>query len=207
MRSPPTFIAALALLVLCGHAFGDPAPEWDSTIKDPDSYLCTSYGPDTTGLPLVWAWDLTYLGYELNNNPYQQLRLFAVYEDTNAKWVGSSDSALKLEWWDGSAFVPLKQVDEWEAWAQDTKVAVEFRDKSPTPNEYLEPGNRFRFQATFTGELTSPDKHAIHITKLGLNAEDSEWVNNTPELGTWALLLLGIPVGAALRRRRQQRAG
>lgn len=92
MRSPPAVLAVLALFVLCGHAIGDPAKPWDETVQAPGSYDCTSYGPSAQGAySWVYGWDLTFHGWDLLNNPSQQLYRFVVYEAGEITLIGGAE--------------------------------------------------------------------------------------------------------------------
>ena len=211
MRSPPTVIAVLALSVLCGHALGNPT--WESTIAAPGTYDVTWAGPMTgVGSDWVYSWDLTFNGYP-NGSEDQFLRVFVVYDDYGTEWIGGNggfslkramekDPNILLQVWDEGAGAFEAMTGGWTISCNEPFVAINFTDADPSQQSRILMGSRFHFQATFTGELATPDKHAVHIGNLD-DAGYSLWANNTPELGTWALLLLGLPVALRQWRRRK----
>ncbi len=169
-------LLASVLAVVSAAGFANPAPPFSETVADPTSY----YQAVTDMGGNQYLWDITYNGAASLPDP-EYMAAFAVY-DATVTLVSTVDPS------------------GWPGVPDGNHVAVEWY-ASPASTYRLSPPDSISFQATFNQPLANPFLTAIHIQY----GENSEWVNNTPELPPAALLSLSmLPLGLAYIRGRRR---
>lgn len=187
------------LLLILSVAVCTAQPPFDETIADAGAYDLTCQLLDP--VDFTYQWILDYNGTSFPSAPPGEfITRFIVYDDV-VDYVGAGATA---EIWNGGSWDPLA---DWSASIPGQPTgAVWWQDDVPAVGSRVYPEASLRFTADFTGLLADCSKTAIHVQALGPNNDQSEWVNNTPELPPSALMSLSmLPLGVAYVRGRRRK--
>ena len=189
-----------ALFLILSVAVCTAQPPFDETLADPGAYDLTCQLLDP--VDFTYQWVLDYNGTSFPSAPPGEfITRFIVYDD-----VVNYASAGTAEIWN-SGTLAWDPLGDWSASVPGQPTgAVWWQDGVPSAASRVHPEASFRFTADFTGLLADCSRTAIHVQGLGPNNEDSEWVNNTPELPPSALMSLSmLPLGVAYVRGRRRK--
>jgi hypothetical protein len=199
IRTAAAVVVILAISVTAGLTA--PAPPFASTVADAGAYdlTCTLIDLGTN----TYQWELDYLGTSLPQSPDgEYMASFVVYDDV-ANYVGAGATA---EIWN-TGTLSWDSLADWDTTNPGIpSAAIEWTDNVPSAMSRIQPVESLRFTAAFTGLLDDCSLTAIHVRQLGEDGEDSEWVNNTPELAPGALMgLTMLPLGLSYLRNRRRK--
>lgn len=184
-------LAVIACLIplATAVALANPAPPYEETVTYAEAYDQTVADLGEYGGWYRYRWDITYNGVEALPDP-EFMRAFVVYDPDGSIQLRNASA-----WWTGTSDPLL----DWHGVEDGANVAAEWY-AAPASGARLYPGAEVSFQGDLGHALASTSITAIHIQY----GEDSEWVNNVPEVGTWALLLATGAFGGWLKRRRKE---
>ena len=167
---------------------------YSETQADPGAYdqTITDWWDETGWEENTYEWDVTFNGtsYLDDSDGNQSMIGFAVHD--------SDETTYAIEW---------SEMDGWHATNTGENVTVLWRADAPTYHNGLQIGESGIFQATFSQALNDPSWTSIQVASddEGPDAGESVEVNNTPELPSYALILLmAFPLGLVYVRGRRR---
>jgi len=191
-----TVLIAVSMMVV---AVGQADPPFTSVTTDPTAYSYDLTHTEAGGLH-TYVFDLTFHGGAVPEpgSTVVRMRAFIVYGMDSSIIVDASAAGQALTWAESENGSHV--LWEWATSGNPNPPNGDcmFPDPDPTSNSL--------FTIVTNAPLPDPSQTAVHILWRDASGEDqSEWVNNTPELPPSLLSLLGFGGAALMHRIRRRR--